>query len=351
MHRIYLAFGLCGLLFACLTNRLGGQPIETNELAAYRQAGLEGGDPARGKALFESEAVGCQKCHAFKGDERRAGPDLGVIGDKYGREQLVQSVLEPNATIHPDYGTIVATTTDGKVHTGVLLKRTDAELQLLDADGKLVRLPSGRDRPGAADGHVLDARWSAQDLEGRPVRGPDRLSRVVEATRRRVAARRACRARSRRSRNPSGSCRCTKTRCGSTIRSGSSPYRGASGAFLVVEQKTRKIWRFEPGEREPRKELFVDLSNEATTGEFEGVVCVAFHPRFVENRKYYVNYHVRNQGSFFSPVIVERQATPDLRRDAGVPSRRLLQIHAGHRSALGRHAGVRPGRIPVYRRG
>ena len=57
------------------------------------------------------------------------------------------------------------------------------------------------------------------------------------------------------------------------------------------------------------------------------MVCVAFHPRFLENRKYYVNYHVRNQGSFFSPVIVERQATPDLRRDAGVPSRRLLQIH------------------------
>ena len=40
-----------------------------------------------------------------------------------------------------------------------------------------------------------------------------------------------------------------------------------------------------------------------------------------------MNYHVRNQGSFFSPVIVERQATPDLRRDAGGPSRRLLQIH------------------------
>ena len=57
------------------------------------------------------------------------------------------------------------------------------------------------------------------------------------------------------------------------------------------------------------------------------MVCLAFHPRFLENRKYYVNYHVRNQGSFFSPVIVERRATPDLRRDAGVPSRRLLQIH------------------------
>jgi glucose/arabinose dehydrogenase len=100
---------------------------------------------------------------------------------------------------------------------------------------------------------------------------------------------------------------------------------GSKGAFLIVEQKTRKLWRFE--ENRPEKDLFADFSNEATTGEFEGVVCVAFHPRFLENRKYYVNYHVRNQGSFFSPVIIERQATRDLRRDAGVPSRRLLQIH------------------------
>jgi glucose/arabinose dehydrogenase len=102
---------------------------------------------------------------------------------------------------------------------------------------------------------------------------------------------------------------------------------GSKSTFLVVEQKTRKIWRFEEGASEHQKELFADLSQEATTGEFEGVVCLAFHPRFLENRKYYVNYHVRNQGSFFSPVIVERQATPDLRRDAGGPSRRLLQIH------------------------
>ena len=80
-------------------------------------------------------------------------------------------------------------------------------------------------------------------------------------------------------------------------------------------------------------------------------MCVAFHPRFLENRKYYVNYHVRNQGSFFSPVIVERQATPDLRRDAGVPSRRSVADPSGHGPALGRHVGVWPRRIPVYRRG
>ena len=65
----------------------------------------------------------------------------GSSATSIGREQLVQSVLEPSARIHPDYGTIVATTTDGKVHTGVLRKRTDEELQLLDAEGRLVRLP------------------------------------------------------------------------------------------------------------------------------------------------------------------------------------------------------------------
>ena len=145
MRHSVLAFGLCGLLFAGLTNRAGGQPNEKDELAPYRQAGLNGGNPARGKAVFESDRAGCTKCHVIKGDERRAGPDLGVIGDKFGREQLVQAVLEPSARIHPDYGTIVATTTDGKVHTGVLRKRTREELQLLDAEGRLRPNPTRRD--------------------------------------------------------------------------------------------------------------------------------------------------------------------------------------------------------------
>ena len=216
-----------------------------------------------------------------------------------------------------------------KCYSGVLSKRTEDELQLFDADGKIGAAATRRDQPGGTARHVLDAGRTTQDREARAVRRPDRLSRDVQATEKRVAVRGHAERDSGGRRSRSGSCRCTRTRCGSTIRFGLSPFRVARRDFLVVEQKTRKIWRFEAGGTEPHKELFADFSNEATTGEFEGVVCVAFHPRFLENRKYYVNYHVRNQGSFFSPVIVERQATPDLRRDAGVPSRRLLQIHQG----------------------
>ncbi len=157
MRQNFVACGLCALLFTGLTNRLGGQQIEKDELAAYQRAGLSGGDPARGKAVFESDRAGCRKCHVSKGEERRAGPDLGVIGDKYGREELVRSVLEPSATVHPDYGTIVATTTDGKVYTGLLSKRTNDDLQLVDAEGKIVRLPLVEIDPGGTSRHVLHA--------------------------------------------------------------------------------------------------------------------------------------------------------------------------------------------------
>ena len=326
MRQIILACGLWCLLANGPTHQILGQEVEKAELAAYRHAGQSGGDPARGQAVFESDKAACRKCHVVKGDERRTGPSLGAIGDKYGREQLVESVLEPSATIHPDFGTTVATTTDGKVHTGVLHKRTDAELQLLDAEGKLVQVPLATieqmQRPGTS---VMPA-GIHKTLS--TVQFADLIAYLTTL------------------RQPDGDLRFAGMP--DAIPAVEKPIRlvplhddatwfdhpvwiiaipGRKGEFIVVEQKTRKLWRFDPGAGGHQKELFADLSSEAATGDFEGVVCVAFHPRFVENRKYYVNYHVRNQGSFFSPVIVERQATPDLRRDAGVPSRRLLQIH------------------------
>jgi hypothetical protein len=57
MHRIYLAFGLCGLLVAF--PRLDGRQDEKD--AANRQAGRRGGDPARGQAVSGADkAPGAQ---------------------------------------------------------------------------------------------------------------------------------------------------------------------------------------------------------------------------------------------------------------------------------------------------
>ncbi|MBT6496738.1 MAG: c-type cytochrome [Planctomycetaceae bacterium] len=70
-------------------------------LANYRVAAMKSGKAARGKLVFESKEAACKNCHAINGKERLAGPDLVVVGDKYTREQLITSVLEPSAGIHP----------------------------------------------------------------------------------------------------------------------------------------------------------------------------------------------------------------------------------------------------------
>jgi putative heme-binding domain-containing protein len=313
------------ILFVCLTSGLAAQEDEKAWLAKYREAAMESGDAGRGKKVFESKEAACTKCHVISGDERKAGPNLFVIGDKYSREQMIRAVLEPNAMIHPDYGTIKVLTTAGKVITGVLRKRTDKELQLLDAEGKLVRIASAEiDEEQRSKSSLMPAElFKAVKTEpfgdliaylmtlkqkDSEVRHPS-LAEEIPAVEKPIRLE-PLHSKEMRFDHPVWIIAIPKTK----------------SEFLVVEQKTRRVWRLEKGNGQDRKELFVDLSKEATTGQFEGVMCLAFHPQFRENRKYYINHHVRNQGSHFSPVIIERQATKDLKRDAGVSSRRLLQI-------------------------
>lgn len=326
MPRSVVAFGLCCLLVFASEAVLRGEQIDPATLAVYRQAAQQGGDVARGKIVFESQAAGCKKCHAFDDGERRAGPDLRVIGDKLGRDQLVQAVLEPSATIHPDFATIVVATTDGKVHTGVLHQRTAEDLQLFDVEGKLVQLPLvqiEQERrvaeslmPTGLNKTVPAEQFADLIAYLASLKQPDRDSPFPGMPHEIPAVDTPVRL---------APLHSDKMRFDHPVWAIALP--GSKSAFLVVEQKTRKIWRIDERSSEIQKELFADFSDEATTGEFEGVVCLAFHPQFLTNHKYYVNYHVRNQGSFFSPVIVERQAAPDMQRDAGAPSRRIMQIH------------------------
>ncbi|MCP3696561.1 MAG: c-type cytochrome, partial [Planctomycetaceae bacterium] len=68
-------------------------------LENYRQAAMTAGQAAAGKIVFASKQAACAKCHALAGQKPLAGPNLSVIGDKYARDQLIQSVLEPSAQL------------------------------------------------------------------------------------------------------------------------------------------------------------------------------------------------------------------------------------------------------------
>ncbi len=74
------------------------------------------GNPLRGKDLFSTEErLACSKCHAVDGKGGKAGPDLFAIGDKYGRREIIESVLTPSAIIAEGYGTTTVETKSGRV--------------------------------------------------------------------------------------------------------------------------------------------------------------------------------------------------------------------------------------------
>ncbi len=57
------------------------------------------GDSARGRLIFQGEEALCSTCHTFDGLGRDIGPDLTEIGAKYGRAELMDSILNPSAGI------------------------------------------------------------------------------------------------------------------------------------------------------------------------------------------------------------------------------------------------------------
>ncbi|HEV8259443.1 MAG TPA: c-type cytochrome, partial [Burkholderiales bacterium] len=108
----------------------------------YRRfALLREGDAARGKQLFADEQrAACAKCHSVDGKGNKAGPDLFAVGDKFPRRELIDAVLEPSAAIAVGYGTTIIETKSGENHQGIIKGATPEAIELMGADGNLVRI-------------------------------------------------------------------------------------------------------------------------------------------------------------------------------------------------------------------
>ncbi len=101
------------------------------------------GDATRGKALFfETAGVQCKNCHKIGDQGQALGPDLTLIGKKLDKAKLLENILEPSKTIEPQFVSHLVETTGGEVHTGLLVRRTEAEVVLKKADGKEVSIPA-----------------------------------------------------------------------------------------------------------------------------------------------------------------------------------------------------------------
>ena len=61
---------------------------------------LPKGDPLQGREVFLNNPIlSCSRCHAFQGKDGGIGPAIDGVGDRLSKEEILQSILDPNAVM------------------------------------------------------------------------------------------------------------------------------------------------------------------------------------------------------------------------------------------------------------
>jgi len=110
-------------------------------LAEWNRA-LLGGDPARGRELYQSHPGGqCMRCHGGggHGGDALAGPDLSGVANRGDRAYLLESLVNPGATVAPGFGVVVVTLKDGSTVGGNLAGESEESLEI-DVAGERRRI-------------------------------------------------------------------------------------------------------------------------------------------------------------------------------------------------------------------
>lgn len=85
---------------------------------------LEGGDADKGAELFKNHgAAQCMRCHRVtESDEAgvMAGPNLAGIGAKHDRKYMLESMMNPGASVAPGFGIVSLTLKNGNSLGGIL---------------------------------------------------------------------------------------------------------------------------------------------------------------------------------------------------------------------------------------
>lgn len=307
----------------------------------YRQFAMQhDGNPGRGQALFADEQrLGCTRCHSTDGTGQKPGPDLFSAGDQFARSDLVTAVLQPSATIAVGYETAVIETKSGEEHTGILKQSTPEWIELAGADAQRLRInrPDIKEQRGSRLSLMpegLQAGLTTQEFtdlieylvslkqpansatsgRGMPediplLQHPVTLRPLLPSDLHFADA----------GPHPTG-----------LVQTGLvhlAQVPGQNQLFVAADQ-AGILWRLERTPTGFQKGIYLDLSKEVFSARGpNGLLGVAFHPRFTQNHKYYLKHQVLEEGAIHTH-IVERTTKPDATTDSGSPSRLLLNIPA-----------------------
>ena len=102
------------------------------------------GDPKKGETLFfaADSPAACGKCHRAGRRGGAVGPDLSSIAGTRDVRFIVESILEPSKQIASGYEAILIVTTEDRYVTGILRKEDAQGIELVDAEGRVTRIPA-----------------------------------------------------------------------------------------------------------------------------------------------------------------------------------------------------------------
>jgi len=341
-------FSQIGLALALIVHACGSESAAqtpsadpARQLREYRDFAMgHDGNAARGSQLFADEQrAACVKCHSVDGSSSKAGPDLFAAGDKFPRREMIRAVLEPSAEIAIGYGTTIVEMKSGEEFQGIIKETTAGALDLVGADGKHVRI---------ATDDIKEQRGSTVSLMPEGLQAGISREEFTDLVEYLTTLKQLASALTSNRGMPAEISELAKPIAVRPFFSeelrfshafvqkpgdvryglvGFGQFPESSNTFVVVHQ-TGRIWLLEKGATTDVKTLFADVSKDIFNERGpNGLLGMAFHPKFCQNRKYYLKHQVLEDGKIVT-TVVERQGSPDLRTDSGRPSRRLWKVES-----------------------
>ena len=93
------------------------------------------GDPAHGQAAFTKAK--CAQCHKFGNFGESIGPDLSGLARRFGKREILESILYPAHVVSDQYASKKVLTLDGKTFIGMVSQRSDQSVDIRDAKNQV----------------------------------------------------------------------------------------------------------------------------------------------------------------------------------------------------------------------
>ena len=108
-----------------------------DELLAALDKGISSGNAERGRAVFAK--ANCVKCHKFGSEGEALGPDLTPMKNRYKRDYILESIIDPSKVISDQHRGSIIVTKKGLTINGLAAPQGDT-VTVLQTDGSKVTL-------------------------------------------------------------------------------------------------------------------------------------------------------------------------------------------------------------------